>query len=100
MTDKLSFEETDTFIEIDIKIGDTLIGTAEVEPNKHQLERFAIFEPFQDRGYGQQALDYLIQRYMITSLWVRSDNKKAIHIYEKYGFEKSKETMFEMKVGE
>ena len=97
----MRLEETDNFIEIGICLDDgTLIGTAEIEPNKHMLERFAIFTPFQDKGYGQEALDMLIQKYMLTNLWVRSDNEKAIHIYEKYGFKRAKETMFEMRVGE
>ena len=91
--------ETDHFVEIDIRLEDgTLIGTAEVEPNKHTLERFVIFEPYQNKGYGQQALNELMQRYMLKTLWVRSDNDRAIHIYEKAGFKRKKETMFEMEV--
>ena len=93
-------EEKDHFIEIDIKLPDgTLIGTAEVEPDKHSLERFVIFEPYQNKGYGQQALNDLMQKYMLNNLWVRSDNDKAIHLYKKFGFERAKETMFEMKIG-
>ena len=94
-------EEKDHFIEIDIKLSDgTLIGTAEVEPNKHSLERFVIFEPYQDKGYGHTALTGLIETYMLNNLWVRSDNAKAIHLYEEFGFSRAKETMFEMKIGE
>ena len=91
--------ETDHFIEINITLDNgLLIGTAEVEPNKHALERFVIFEPYQNKGYGQQALDMLMQKYMLKTLWVRSDNKRAIHVYEKAGFKRSRETMFEMEV--
>ena len=91
-------EETEHFIEIDIKLSDgTLIGTAEIEPNEKMLERFVIFEPYQNKGYGQQVLSDLIDTYGINKLWVRSDNERAIHIYEKAGFRKSKETMFEMR---
>ena len=90
-------EETEHFIEIDIKLPDgTLIGTAEIEPNEKMLERFVIFEPYQNKGYGQQVLSDLIDAYEIKKLWVRSDNEKAIHIYEKAGFSRMKETMFEM----
>ena len=90
-------EEKEHYIEIDIKLSDgTLIGTAEIEPNEKMLERFVIFEPYQNKGYGQQVLSDLIDDYGIKKLWVRSDNKRAIHVYEKAGFEKSHETMFEM----
>ena len=92
--------ETDHFIEINIILDGNLIGTAEIEPNKHVLERFVILEPYQNKGYGQKALNLLKKRYNIKSLWVRSDNKKAIHIYEKAGFKRRKETMFGMEVEE
>lgn len=91
-------EEKEHFIEIDIKLSDgTLIGTAEIEPNEKMLERFVIFEPYQNKGYGQQVLSDLIDAYEIKKLWVRSDNDKAIHIYEKAGFKTIKETMYEME---
>ena len=90
-------EEKEHFIEIDIKLSDgTLIGTAEIEPNEKMLERFVIFEPYQNLNYGQQVLSDLIDTYGLKRLWVRSDNEKAIHIYEKFGFKFKKNTMFEM----
>lgn len=90
-------EEKEHYIEIDIKLSDgTLIGTAEIEPNEKMLERFVIFDPYQNKGYGQQVLSDLIDTYGIKKLWVRSDNERAIHIYKKAGFIKTKETMFEM----
>ena len=93
----MTIEEKEHFIEIDIKLSNgTLIGTAEIEPNEKMLERFVIFEPYQNKGYGQQVLSDLIDTYEIKKLWVRSDNEKAIHIYEKAGFSRVKETMFEM----
>lgn len=92
------FEEKEHFIEIDFKLSDgTLIGTAEIEPNEKMLERFVIFEPYQNKGYGQQILSDLIDVYGIKKLWVRSDNEKAIHIYKKAGFAVTKETMYEME---
>ena len=91
-------EEKEHFIEIELKLADgTIVGTAEVEPNEKMLERFVIFEPYQNKGYGHIALSNLIKAYGIRKLWVRSDNSRAIHLYEKYGFKRSKETMFEMQ---
>ena len=95
------FKKTDTFIELNLELPDgTLIGTAEVEPNKKMLERFVIFEPYQNKGYGQEVLSELISEYGIDNLWVRSDNERAIHVYEKFGFKRIGETMFEMRRNE
>ena len=70
-------EEKEYYIEIDLKLSDgTLIGRAEIEPNEKALERFEIFEPYQNKGYGQQMLSDLIDAYGIKKLWVRSDNEK------------------------
>ncbi len=93
----MRIQEKEHFIEIDIMLSDgTVIGTAEIEPREKMLERFVIFEPYQNLKYGQQALFDLIDTYGIRKLWVRSDNAKAIHIYEKFGFKREKETMFEI----
>ena len=97
---EIMLEEKEHGIEIDIKLSDgTLIGTAiistaKIEPNKKILERFVIFEPYQNKGYGQKALSDLIDSYGVKKVWVFSDNKRAIHIYEKAGFNRVKETMF------
>jgi len=97
----MTLKEKEHFIEIDIQLSDgTLLGTAEIEPNEKMLERFVIFEPYQDKGYGQKALSALIAVYGVKKLWVRSDNEKAIHIYEKFGFKTIRETMYEMIRGD
>lgn len=88
--------ENENFIEIEIKKYGTIIGRAEIEPNTHMLERLEIFEPYQNKGYGTEVLEALINEYGITKLWVRADNDRAIHVYEKCGFTKSKPTMYEM----
>ncbi len=89
-------EEKEHFAEIDIKLSDgTLIGTAEIGLNEKMLDRFAIFEPYQ--SYSQQVLSDLIDAYGVKKIWVRSDDVKAIRIYEKAGFHREKETMFEMR---
>lgn len=94
---EIILKQTDTFIELDIILDGVQIGTAEIEPYKRQLERFNIWPPYQDKGYGQVVLDKLIREYKIQSLWVRSDNTRAIHVYDKAGFEKGEEAMYEMR---
>ena len=74
----------ETYAEIDIMRGSEKIGFAEVSGT--ELCRFNIFEPFQNKGYGQEALKQLIERYGIDELCVATDNDRAMHIYEKAGF--------------
>jgi predicted GNAT family acetyltransferase len=40
----------------------------------------------------------LIEDYGCTCLWVETDNSRAIHVYEKCGFKKAKETMYLMEL--
>lgn len=93
-------KRTNTYIEHDIVVGGAVIGSAEIEPQEKELSRLAIFAPYQNRGYGTRAVKELISRYGVHTLWVRSDNQRAIHVYEKCGFRKSGETMFEMELKE
>jgi RimJ/RimL family protein N-acetyltransferase len=68
----------------------------ELCPELHEISRLDIFEPYQNQGYGTDVVKELVtQGY--KSLWVRSDNPRAIHVYEKCGFVKGKTHMFEMK---
>lgn len=92
----IEMDEKEKYIEIEIKKNGIIVGKAEVEPNQHMLARFEIFEPYQNKGYGTEALEALINEYKINNLWVRADNNRAIHVYEKCGFKKSKTTMYEM----
>ncbi len=97
---KAQVKKTNTYIEHDILVDGHVIGTAEIEPNEKELSRLVIFEPYQNHGYGTQVVRDLIDTYGITTLWVRSDNERAIHVYEKCGFVRSKETMFQMTMKE
>ena len=92
----ISINKTDTFIEHDIVVDGVTIGSVEIEPDKRELSRLVIFEPYQNKGFGTDVVKEMISRYNIRSLWVRSDNERAIHVYEKCGFVKSGETMYEM----
>ena len=91
----LKINKTDIFIEHDIEIDGVKIGEVELCPERHEISRLVIFEPYQNKGYGTMTIKDLIQQGY-SSLWVRSDNKKAIHVYEKCGFAKGETQMFEM----
>jgi len=55
---------------------------------------FAIHPNFQGKGYGKSIVEETIKKAIETFpdkkiiLYVKKDNPKAIHIYEKFGFEK------------
>ena len=88
-------EKTETFIEHNIIIDAVKVGTVELCPERMEISRLIIFEPYQNKGYGTQIVKELMaQGY--NSLWVRSDNPRAIHVYEKCGFKRGKKCMFEM----
>jgi RimJ/RimL family protein N-acetyltransferase len=93
----MRIEKTETFIEHDIIVNGTKVGTVELCPERYEIARLIIFEPYQNKGYGTQVVKELVtQGY--KSLWVRSDNPRAIHVYEKCGFKKGNTHMFEMVV--
>jgi GNAT superfamily N-acetyltransferase len=91
-------KENELYQEVELFIGNTKVGEAEIEITKHMLSRFVIYEPYQNKGYGTRILNELIQMYILTNLWVEADNDKAIHVYEKFGFEKAEPTMYKMEV--
>lgn len=93
----VELKKTETFIEYDIIVDGTEVGNVEVCVEKGQISRLVIYEPFRDKGYGTEVVKQLASDGY-TSLWVRSDNPRAIHVYEKCGFEKHGETMFEMNL--
>lgn len=76
----------DIYYEIDITLGEKKIGHATVAFKKKELSNFEIYEPFQNKGYGTQALEQLIMLYGIKRLEVRNDNEIAKHLYQKMGF--------------
>ena len=93
----MQINNTETFLEHDIIVGDTKVGTVELCPERNEISRLTIFEPYQNKGYGTQAVKNLVEKGY-THLWVRSDNSKAIHIYEKCGFKRGTTHMFEMVI--
>lgn len=92
----LKIEQTEIFIENDIVIDDVKVGNVELCPERKEISRLVIYEPYQNKGYGTEVIKTLVNQGY-KSLWVRSDNERAIHVYEKCGFVKGETHMFEMK---
>lgn len=93
-------KENAVFIEVKIILDEQEIGRAEIKTDNNELCNFQIFEPFQNKGFVQQALNLLIKKYNINNLLVKSDNEKAKHIYKKFGFELKEPLFYEMKLKE
>ena len=55
-----------------------------------EIANFNVLEEYQNNKIGSKLLDYLVNKYHDNvdniTLEVRCDNKKAIHLYKKYGF--------------
>lgn len=94
--DDVDLAHTETFMEYDITYEGKKVGTVELCPERHEISRLVIFEPYQNNGYGTKTVRQLVERGY-TSLWVRSDNPRAIHVYEKCGFRRGETHMFEMR---
>lgn len=82
----ISYQKNEMYREIELFDGDTKIGEAEVDINGKMLSRLTIFEPYQNRGYGTEVVEFLTAEYGLNVLWVRADNDRAIHVYEKCGY--------------
>ena len=91
----MQIEKTETFIEHDIWADGVKVGTVELCPERNEIARLVIFEPYQNKGYGTEVIRSLIEQGY-KSLWVRSDNPRAIYVYEKCGFKRGETHMFEM----
>lgn len=93
----LSYKKNEMYRELELFNGDTKIGEAEVDIEGKMLSRLTIYEPYQGNGYGTEIVKKLCAEYGITCLWVNADNNRAIHVYEKCGFKKTKPTMYLME---
>ena len=55
-----------------------------------EIANFNVLDEYQNKGYGDKLLKYLIKKYQNNktniTLEVRKDNDKAIYLYEKNGF--------------
>lgn len=92
----ISIKRSEAYEELELFDNGIKIGEAEIDINNGMLSRFAIYEPYQNMGYGTRVLEMLIRKYNISNLWVRADNKRAIHVYKKCGFEMDEPTMYSM----
>ncbi len=74
-----------------------IVGTALVreftdEPQGYDLQQFMIDQRYQNKGYGSQALQLILDElrneshYDHVELCVKKADAEAIHLYEKYGF--------------
>lgn len=91
--------KTETFIENDIIVANKKIGSVELCPERNEISRFKIYEPYQNEGYGTEVIKELVKQGY-KNLWVRADNAKAIHVYKKCGFKIQESTCYAMKITE
>lgn len=94
MADKISVKETMKFKEFDIMLGDTVIGSAEIEYPNMTLNNFHIYPTYRNKGYGSEAVKLFVEKYGVTNLFVKPDNEIAKHVYEKNGFVSDSEPLY------
>lgn len=94
----IHYKNNEMYQEIELFDEDIKIGEAEIEINSKMLSRLAIYEPYQDKGYGTAVVEMLIRDYGINRLWVNADNAKAVHVYQKCGFTTKEPTMYLMNL--
>ena len=94
----ITIKENELYQEIELYYSHTKIGEAEVDIKGKMISRLNIYEPYQNKGYGQEIVNLLKEKYGCDCLWVNADNDKAIHVYEKCGFKKIKPTMYLMEI--
>ena len=93
----LRYKENEIYKELELFDGDTKIGEAEVDIKGRMLSRLVIYEPYQNKGYGTKIVKELTDKYNLNILWVNADNDRAIHVYEKYGYKKTRSGMWVME---
>ena len=96
----IELKENELYQELSIVADGTKIGEAEVDLKGKMISRLSIYEPYQNKGYGTKVVRMLTDEYGCECLWVNADNRKAIHVYEKCGYEIVRPTMFSMETNE
>lgn len=93
----IDLKENEVYLEISIMADGIHIGEAEVELKSHMISKLVIYEPYQNKGYGTEVVRMLTDCYGCNCLWVKAENDRAIHVYEKCGYKKSYPTMYLME---
>ena len=80
------------------KCDDKIVGCASLNRLPRRMKHrgdfaISVAKEYWNKGIGNQLLNNIIvfareNNFEIIDLQVRSDNKRAIHLYEKYGFKK------------
>ena len=92
------------------KCGDKIVGCASLNRLPRRMKHrgdlaISVVKDYWNKGIGSQLLNNIIafareNDFQIIDLQVRSDNKSAIHLYEKYGFKKIGEHPAFFKIGD
>ena len=92
------------------KNGDKIVGCASLNRLPRRMKHrgdlaISVAKDYWNKGIGSKLLDNIIvfareNDFQIIDLQVRSDNKSAIHLYEKYGFKKIGEHPAFFKIGD
>ena len=92
------------------KSDDKIVGCASLNRLPRRMKHrgdfaISVAKEYWNRGIGSQLIDKIISfarqnDFEIIDLQVRSDNKNAIHLYEKYGFKKIGEHPAFFKIGD
>lgn len=87
------FEDGELIGELRVKYRDDDEEEAAVFGRRALLFAFRIKERFQGSGYGQHLMKYVLNTleekgYTEMSIGVETENSRAYHIYQKYGFTK------------
>ena len=93
----ITFKENELYREIELFDGDVKIGEAEIDIPGRMLSRLTIYEPYQNQGKGTEIVKELSEKFNLNVLWVRADNDRAIHVYEKCGYVIDKPGMLIMR---
>lgn len=94
----ITFKENELYQEIDLLADDQKIGEAEIDIKNKMISRLWIYEPYQDKGLGTEVVKKLNEKYSCDVLWVKADNARAIHVYEKNGYKIQNPTMYLMQL--